>query len=168
MSNPDIVFASGPTYNNGTVMLMPFTYSNGKLDLKSGINYGGSNVLPGNEGASIRRLGGNFQVTSIGTTLTNYIQSKVWDNYTVVAGSVRVASPALVTRVQQLSSDYLPATWDDAAYKVKVGEWNRSNFIGPESVFLFTKPLVLQMNAKLNNVGSAVPICITLTTSWDH
>lgn len=167
MSNPDIVFASGPTYNNGTVMLMPFTYSSGRLDLKPG-SYGNQSVLPGNEGASIRRLGGNFQVTSIGTTLTNYIQSKVWDNYTVVAGSVRVASPALVTRVQQLSSDYLPATWDVAAYKVQAKAWDRSNFIGPASVFLFTKPLVLQMNAKLNNEGSAVTICVTLTTSWDH
>jgi hypothetical protein len=167
---PDVVFVSGPTYYNSTRstnLLVPFTYSNGKLDtpLASGYNGNIGNTIPfGNAGASVRLLGGNSLVTSIGTNLQALLRSKPWDENTIKAGAaITVASPALVTRVQQLSSTFLAPTWDQKSYNVTLNEWNRSNFIGDATVYMFTKPLVLQTT----NTGDQV-MCITLQSSWDH
>lgn len=164
---PDVVFVSGPTYNNGTRdLLIPFTYANGKLDIVSNAAYpsGTSNVAIGNAGASVRLLGGNSQVTSIGTNLKKLIYSRTWDSQTITSNAnITVASAALVTRVQQLSSTFLAPTWDEKAYNVALGPWNGANFIGEPTVYMFNKPLVLQTS---NSSGAT--ICITLQSSWDH
>ena len=172
---PDVVYASGPTYWNNSQqqhMLMPFTYSNGTLEIPVGTYPSGPTGQDsepiGNAGVTIRLLGGINQVTSIGPRLQAFLRSKTWSNYKPTSDAITVASPAIITRVQQLSSNYLPSTWNNSAYKVNVGPWNKSNFIGPSSVYAFNKPLVLQMKGKLNDAGNAVTICITLTTSWDH
>ena len=166
--NPDVIFASGPTYVvGGNTMLLPFTYKNSRLDLPGTSYPSGTTGVPiGNGGATIRKLGGIFPVTSIGPNLATFITNTVWDDYTIVPGSITVPSSATVTRVQQLSMSYLPSTWDNAAYKLFEGAWNYSNFIGPASVFLFNSPLVLQMRGTKNGVTRT--ICITLQTSWDH
>lgn len=167
---PDVVFASGPTYKSSPTsqaMLMPFTYSNGKLDLPSSsyTNNDGSGDPIGNHGASIRLLGGNFLVTSIGTNLQAFIRSKTWSGYTPTNDKI-IVIPSFVTRVQQLDMMFLPANWDQVSYKVTEGAWNNANFIGPNSVFLLLKPLVLQM--KGTKSGQTKTICITLQTFWDH
>lgn len=168
--NPDVNFVSGPTYYNGarsTHLLVPFTYSNGKLDvpLSSGYNGDLGNTIPfGNAGASVRLLGGNNLVTSIGTNLQALLRSKTWDTYSIAPGAaITVASPALVTRVQQLSSTFLAPTWDQKSYNITLNAWNNSNFIGEPAVYMFIKPLVLQTT----KVGGG-PMCITLQSSWDH
>jgi hypothetical protein len=165
---PDVVFVSGPTYYNGTRdLLVPFTYRNGKLDtpLASGYNGNSGNTIPfGNAGASVRTLGGNSLVTSIGTNLQALLRSKTWDTYTIATGAtITVASPGLVTRVQQLSSTFLAPTWDQKSYNVTLTAWNNSNFIGDDTVYMFTKPLVLQTT----KTGGGV-MCITLQSTWDH
>jgi len=164
---PDVVFVSGPTYNNGTRnLLIPFTYSNGKLDILSNAAYpsGTVGVAVGNAGASVRLLGGNSQVTTIGTNLKNLVYSRTWDSQTITSNAnIRVASPGFVTRVQQLSSNFLAPTWNEQSYKVAVGAWNGANFIGENTVYMFNKPLVLQTS---NSSGAT--ICITLQSSWDH
>ena len=167
---PDVVFVSGPTYYNSTRstdLLVPFTYSNGKLDIASSSGYNGNvgNTIPfGNAGASVRLLGGNSLVTSIGTNLQALLRSKTWDTYTIATGAaITVASPALVTRVQQLSSTYLAPTWDQKSYNVTLNAWNNANFIGEPTVYMFNKPLVLQTT----KTGGGV-MCITLQSTWDH
>ena len=171
MSGIDVVFASGPTYKSGSVdLLMPFSYNNGRLDLPSGnaSSYTDPTGSIGNAGASVRLLGGTNLVTSLGTNLRNFITSKIWDGYTVTgsAASITIVSQAKVTRVQQLSSKYLAPTWDQKSYNVVASPWDNANFIGYNAVYLFTKPLVIQVNATGN--GYTGPICITFQTSWDH
>jgi hypothetical protein len=168
---PDVVFVSGPTYYNGTKdLLVPFTYSNGKLDtpLASGYNGNIGNTIPfGNAGASVRLLGGNSLVTSIGTNLQALLRSKNWDGKTIKAGAaITVVSPGLVTRVQQLSSTFLAPTWDQKSYNVTLNAWNNSNFIGDAAVYMFTKPLVVQTTA--TTITGDQVMCITLQSSWDH
>jgi len=172
MSAPDVVFVSGPTYYSALPsprnLLVPFSYSNGKLDVPSASGYpGNSSGSPpplGNEGASVRLLGGNSQVTSIGSNLQALLRSKTWDTYTILAGApITVASPGFVTRVQQLSSTFLAPTWDQKSYNVATVAWNGANFIGEPAVYMFTKPLVLQTT----KTGGG-PLCITLQSSWDH
>lgn len=168
---PDVVFVSGPTYNNGTRdLLIPFTYANGKLDIASNAAYPSGTVGQsiGNAGASVRLLGGNSQVTTIGTNLKNLLYSRTWDSPTGTQtitsnANIRVASPGFVTRVQQLSSTYLAPTWNEKSYKAVAGAWNGANFIGESTVYMFNKPLVLQTS---NSSGTT--ICITLQSSWDH
>ena len=164
----DTVFASGPTYRSGSYdYLMPFTYRNGKLDLPASTGYpsGTAGVTLGNAGVNVRILGGANQVTSIGTNLQSFVKNNNWGGYTV-SGTITVASPAIVTRVQQLSQKYLPSSWDQTCYKVTPSAWDGANFIGNNPVYLFNKPLVLQC-AGTNGVYTG-PICITLQTYWDH
>jgi len=166
----DVVFASGPTYRSGqNDFLMPFTYYNGRLDLPSSnpASYpsGTEGVAIGNAGASIRILGGANQVTSIGPNLQAFIKATTWDGYTV-SGNITVASPGIVTRVQQLSSQYLAPTWDQKAYKITPNAWNGANFIGSAPVFLFNKPLVIQATG--TRLGTTSTVCITFQTYWDN
>jgi len=168
--NPDVNFVSGPTYYNvgrSTDLLVPFTYNNGKLDVPSSSGYNGNlaNSVPfGNAGASVRFLGGNSLVTSIGANLQAVLRSKTWDTYTIAPGApITVVSPALVTRVQQLSQQFLAPTWDQKSYNVTLNAWNNSNFINDATVYMFVKPLVLQTTNTANQT-----MCITLQSSWDH
>jgi hypothetical protein len=166
--NPDVVFVSGPTYQTapGQNHLLPFTYSNGKLDLPSSGPYAsGTDAIPvGNAGASVRVLGGTNIVLTIGTNLQNFLRSKVWDTYTLnPSAPITVVSNGYVTRVQQLSSNFLAPTWDKASYKVTLARWDNSNFVGDNAVYVFLKPLVLQVT---NTAGQTM--CITLQTSWDN
>ena len=167
---PDVVFASGPTYLDGsTNKLIPFTYSNGRLDLPSSSGYSSGDAdRLGNEGATVRKLGGVFQVTSIGSNLQAFIKSGTWDGYTI-SGTITVVSPGIVTRVQQLSSKFLAPTWDQKSYNVSPNRWDGANFIGEKTVFLFDKPLVVQATGTIAG-GSPYsgPICLTFQTSWDH
>lgn len=164
MAAIDVVFASGPTYNNGLInLLMPFTYSNGKLDLLTSGPYTDPSGSIGNAGASVRLLGGTNLVRSLGQNLQNFITNKTWDGINVT-GPLTVVSPGVVTRVQQLSSKYLAPTWDQKSYNVVASAWDSANFIGYPAVYLFTKPLVIQAR----NVSGNGPICITFQTSWDH
>jgi len=176
--NPDVVFVSGPTYWSALRtkdLLVPFSYTNGKLDITpSSANYPGDSTgspIPfGNAGASVRLLGGNNLVTSIGTNLQALLRTKTWGtNITIATGApINVVSPALVTRVQQLSSDFIAPTWDLASYKVTQKAWDGSNFIGESTVYMFTKPLVLQTTRAAVPGTAAGPMCITLQSSWDH
>lgn len=168
---PDVVFASGPTYYSGTThLLMPFTYSSGKLDLPSFINSGGftsggTDTL-GNAGATVRRLGGTpNQVLTLGTNLQAFIKNRTWDGYRI-SGTLTVASPGIVSRVQQLSSKYLAPTWDVKSYNVSPNAWDFNNFIGQPTVYLFDKPLVIQGTGTKGTFTG--PTCITFQTSWDH
>jgi hypothetical protein len=170
MSAPDVVFVSGPTYWNSSSsrnLLLPFTCSNGRLDIAPGSYPGDSTGSPppfGNAGASVRLLGGNSQVTSIGSNLQALLRSKTWDTYTILTGApITVASPGFVTRVQQLSSTFLAPTWDQKSYNVATVAWDRANFIGEPAVFMFTKPIVIQTT----KTGGG-PLCITLQSTWDH
>lgn len=171
----DVVFASGPTYNNGSNdFLIPFTYKSGVLSLPTAgpFDSGSPDHVLGNAGASIRILGGTFNVTSLGTNLRNFIVSKKWDNYTITgtATSIQLKSAPTLTKVQQLSSKFLAPTWDQKAYNVSPNSWDSANFIGPASVYLFTKPLVVEVIATDVPDGGTYtgPICITFQTSWDH
>lgn len=165
---PDIVYASGPTYRNNAnnVLLMPFTYNNGRLDLPTSSNYGASNM--GNEGVSIRRIGTvEYAVNSIGTNLSNFIVNKQWDGYTI-RGPITVASPGSVIRVQQLSSNYLSPSWDQKAFNVSPNAWNGANFVGQPTTFLFNKPIVIQATGSNATVPYNGPTCITFQTYWDN
>ena len=173
MASVDIVFASGPTYKSGSNnFLIPFSYTNGKLDIPS-INTEAypsdtSGTALGNAGASVRLMGGSYNVTSLGINLQNFIKARTWDGYTVTgtAASIVIKSTPVLTRVQQLSSKYLAPTWDQKSYNVTPNAWDNANFIGNSTVYLFTKPLVVQVNGSKD--GYSGPICITIQTSWDH
>ena len=91
-------------------------------------------------------LVGHNKVTTLGANLQAFIKSKTWDGYTI-SGTLRVVSPGIVTRVQQLGSKYLAPTWDQKAYNVSPNAWDGANFIGQTAVG---------------------PVCITFQTSWDH
>ena len=166
MSNIDVVFASGPTYlstgGTPTNFLLPFTYSGGTLDLPAGSYSNGTSSDPiGNAGVCVRLLGGNSPILSLGNNFKNFIKSKTWGTYTIPSSAtITIASAGNVTRVQQLNSKFLASSWDQKAYTVAAGTWDGANFIGPPAVYLFTKPLVVQ----INNPN----ICITFQTYWDH
>ena len=110
-------------------------------------------------------LVGHNKVTTLGANLQAFIKSKTWDGYTI-SGTLRVVSPGIVTRVQQLGSKYLAPTWDQKAYNVSPNAWDGANFIGQAAVYLFDKPLVIQ-GTGTNGVYTG-PVCITFQTSWDH
>lgn len=169
MSAPDVVFVSGPTYYDsvsGKDLLVPFTYSNGKLDIAAGSYPGGSGGSPpalGNAGASVRLLGGSYQVTSLGTTLQSVLRSgKHWAGHDI-SGAITVVSPGIVTRVQQLDQTFLAPTWDTQSYSVTTEPWTNSNFILYNTVYMFTKPIVLRAKDTSNT-----DFWITLQSSWDH
>jgi len=169
MSAPDVVFVSGPTYYdsvNSKDLLMPFTYSNGKLDIAAGSYPGSSGGSPpplGNAGASVRLLGGSYQVTSLGTTLQSVLRTgKQWAGHDL-SGAITVVSPGIVTRVQQLDQRFLAPTWDTQSYSVSTVPWNNSNFILYNTVYMFTKPIVLKVK---DTTGT--DIWITLQSSFDH
>ena len=169
---PDVMFASGPTFLNGsTTQLMPFSYLNNKLDLPSAnpsTYLSGSGDTLGNAGVTIRMLGGVNQVLSIGTNLQSVIKGKTWDGFTInPSATLTVVSPGIVTRVQQLGATYLAPTWDVKSYNVASTIWNNSNFVQYNATYLFQKPLVIQVSNATNGVYTG-PICITLQTSWDH
>jgi len=170
---PDVMFASGPTFLNGSSVnqLMPFSYSNNRLDLPSASAAAypsGSGDTLGNAGATIRMLGGVNQVLMIGTNLQSVLRGKTWDGYTInPTATLTVVSPGIVTRVQQLGATYLAPTWDVKSYNVAPTTWNNSNFVQYNATYLFQKPLVIQVSSATNG-GYTGPICITLQTSWDH
>jgi len=173
MSKIDIVFVSGPTYvNNGDSFLLPFTYSSGTLNLPLSTAEAypsGSEETLGNDGANIRVIGGLYPTLSLGTNLRNFIKNKVWDGYTVTgsASSIAIVSAGTVTKVQQLMSKFLSPNWDQKSYNVSPNTWDFANFIGPPSVYLFTKPLVVQVAGSNATTGYSGPICITFQTYWD-
>jgi hypothetical protein len=164
---PDVRFAGGPTYDADTTagvrhQLFPFTYSSGTLDLPSSFLSTISTTLPGNGGVQVRRLGGSNLVQTVGNNLKSYIRT-VGTNWGqgAIGGSVAitVAQPGIVTLVQQLGLNNLPATIDAGSYKVSTSA--PANFIQYNSTWLFDKPLVIKVN-------TATPFYITFYTQWDH
>lgn len=165
---PDVRFAGGPTYDaeaGGGVrnVLFPFTYANGALDLPSSFLGTITSTLPGNGGVQVRRLGGSNLVQTVGNNLKSYIRT-VGTNWGqgAIGGSVAitVAQPGVVTLVQQLGLQNLPAEIDTASYKVSTSA-PTTNFVQYSSSWLFDKPLVVKVN-------TATPFYITFYTQWDH
>lgn len=179
MSNtfPYVKFAGGPTYGN---QLIPFTYSNGVLDVPS--NWvSGKTLPPTNNGVVINRLGGNNSVMNIGTNLKNYIFNVNWytdatgttGNYYKITNASTIRIPTnwvglgIVTRVQILDTTNLPQKIDTSSYKVSTS-LAVPNFNIGTAVFLFDSPVVIQATAQLNGSGASTTIYITLYTQWDH
>jgi hypothetical protein len=165
LTYPDIRFAGGPTYSG---VLFPFTYSSGVVDLPSGWA-SGKTAAPANEGCQVRRLGGDFLVQSIGSNFKSYIY-----NVTNLGGykvqnttSIRVTLPGVVTKVQQLGTQNLPATISTGSFSVSTSA-PTADFIQYNSSYAFDKPLVVQADAKPVGGGSTITLYITFYTQWDH
>lgn len=180
MSNPDVRFAGGPTYNNGArAVLFPFTLSNGTLDLPANFYGGGTStayIAPGNAGTFIRRLGGGILIQKIGTNFRNYIKNTIWIDalaspspvsYTIPsAASINVAQNGTGTLVQQLGWQNLPADVEAASFRVSPTK--PTNFIQYGSSYLFDAPLIVSAQAQAGGSGPLVTIYITFYTQWDH
>ena len=167
---PDVRSVVSPTYTetgiNGKILLFPFTYQNGVLDLPGTISKFPSNTPPESQPVLVRRLGGDNLVTSIGPNLQSYIKSVGWNDGTstyTVTGNITVASQGVVTRVQQLSTKYLSGA--NTSYKVNAGAWDGNNFVGQNSVYVFDKPLVIQGSA---TGGTSNTVTITLESFIDN
>jgi len=165
---PDVRFAGGPTYDADAGadvrnQLFPFTYSSGTIDLPSSFLTTIGSTVPGNGGVQVRRLGGSNLVQTVGNNLKSYIRTvnTGWGQGSI-GGSVAitVAQPGVVTLVQQLGLDNLPATIDAGSYKVSTTA-PTTNFIQYGSTWLFDKPLVIK-------VATGTPFYITFYTQWDH
>jgi len=160
---PDVRSIQSLTYTENAggsppTLLFPFTYKNGVLDLPASIARFPGTTAPGNTTLLIRRLGGDNVVLSIGPNLQTYIKNVGWSDGTntyTVTGNITVASQGIVTRVQQLSTNYLTTS---PTYKVYAGPWDSANFIGYNAVYVFDKPLVIQAAA---TGGPSSTICIT-------
>jgi hypothetical protein len=170
MSYPDVRFAGGPTYQplSGPPLLFPFTLSNGTLDLPSSFT---NTSVPRNDGVFIRRLGGDTLVQSIGSNLRNYIKNTQWSDGTTTwvipnASSIAVSMNGVVTRVQQLGTQNLPANVAAASYKVST--YIPTGFIQYGSSYLFDAPLIVSASAQPLGGGSTRTIYITFYTQWDH
>ena len=165
---PDVRFAGGPTYDADSgdgvrYQLFPFTYSSGTIDLPSSFLSTISSTLPSNGGVQVRRLGGSNLVQTVGNNLKSYIRTvnTGWGQGSI-GGSVAitVAQPGVVTLVQQLGLNNLPATIDAGSYKVST-DAPTTNFVQYGSTWLFDKPLVIKVN-------TGTPFYITFYTQWDH
>jgi hypothetical protein len=181
MSNPDVRFAGGPTYNNGTrAVLFPFTLSSGMLELPANF-YGGQGgtatvcIAPGNAGTFIRRLGGGVLVQRIGNNFRTYIKNTVWTDavasppvsYTIGStASINVVQNGTATLVQQLGWQNLPADVEAASFRVSTSR--PTNFIQYGSSYLFDAPLILSATATPTGGGASTTIYITFYTQWDH
>ena len=181
MNNPDVRFAGGPTYNNGTrAVLFPFTLSSGTLELPANF-YGGTGgtatlrLAPGNEGAFIRRLGGSVLVQKIGNNFKNYVKNTVWTDavasppvsYTIAStASINVIQNGTATLVQQLGWQNLPANVEAASFRVSTSR--PTNFIQYGSSYLFDAPLIISAVGTPSTGGASSTIYITFYTQWDH
>lgn len=170
--NKNIVSVSGPTYSSITTCVLPLTCSIGKLDLPDNADFAsaypsGSDATIGNDGVTVRLLGGSNVVTSLGSNLENFLRSKTWDGYTIASDApISIASAGTVTRVQQLATNFLASPWQNTSYKVSQGKCDSTDYVSNSFAFLFLKPLVLQTIGSNASTGQSGPICITLQSLW--
>ena len=159
MSFPDVRYAGGPTYTviDSINRFFPFKYNNGILDLPSG--FVGNGILPRNDGAHVRRLGGVNVITGLGPNFIAYLKSVAWSTHGRISDPIKIELAGIVTKVQPLSTN-LPSDFDVTSYEVSTEV--PANFIGNEgSTWLFDKPLVV--SGKKTNGDK---VYITFITYW--
>lgn len=185
---PDVQFVGGPYYSRETdpqKLLFPFTYRTGVLDIQVINDFDVNStcppegILPVEEGGLARRMGGLHRVDAIGPTFKTYIQNVEWstldETQTPVlykASNLQVYKAGLVTRVQQLSSQNLPADIDPDYSYVSSSKAPTDDFLLPidgyGTTYVFEKPLVLSVDATLLDATPFGKQYITFYTSWDH
>jgi hypothetical protein len=120
------VKAESPCYDNGSrVVLFPFSYSNGVLD----ISYSGNNFKTimvdisgaapdGETDTAVSINSGPYLVTSLGNNFKDYIRS--WRNATIDAGSpINIYINPQVLRVQEASYTNVDSHSDES-YKISI------------------------------------------------
>jgi hypothetical protein len=151
----EFVEIQSPCYNDnsiGKVILFPFTYSNGVLDIALIDNFQARMITlsgrsPDNQpDYLVKLLGGTGVVTSIGDNFKNYIRSWKTEDISltdiVVDSPITVFKPATVTRVQMCG-----ISTNDAYEESSVPPSNNYTIGSPannyRSVWVFDTPLTI-------------------------
>ena len=171
-----IQYVGGPYYydTNAKKTLFPFTFKNGQLDIstESGFDVE-SGTLPanGNGGLQVNLLGGLNLVQSIGANFKTYVYNCQWgedSSWDITSlNSIKVYTPGVITKVQQLNIESLPLNIDPNGSTPVISATPPGEFVAGYanygSAFVFEKPLVLSVQT----VGNGTQY-ITFYTSWDH
>ena len=173
-----IQYVGGPYYidlaGDAQKCLFPFTFKNGQLEISTATGFdleSGDKPLNGSGGFQVSLLGGLDLVQSIGTNFKNYVYNCRWgaDSSWDVASlnSIKIHTPGVITKVQQLNVDALPINIDPNGDATVVSAIPPGEFVAGHanygSAFVFERPLVLS----LTTVGNGTQY-ITFYTSWDR
>jgi hypothetical protein len=165
-----------PCYDDtgfNTIVLFPFTYLNGVLD----ISYSGNtfeadmvttlNIEPDAEtDVAIRITGGPFLVTSLGSKFKDYVRA--WRDGTIDAGSpIEIHIQPTIYRVQQADNVNVDANSGDS-YKISTKEPSSDYYVTGstqntyQSTYIFKTPLTFTI------LESGVKKYITFRTQLDQ
>jgi hypothetical protein len=171
-----IQYAGGPWYYgpNAKKTLFPFTFKNGVLDISTDSGFdlvANGKPLNGSGGIQVNLQGGLYLVQALGNNFKTYISNCQWgvDSSWNVASidSIKVYTPGVMTKVQQLNQDSLPLNIDVNGDATVVSATPPGEFVAGYtnygSAFVFEKPLVVV----LQTVGNGTQY-VTFYTSWDH
>lgn len=190
--NQEIVYVGGPYYDDlqSKKTLFPFTFKKGVLEIANinGFNLTGVGLLDGKavkplnvgtaNGGLAKRHGGLNLVQDIGPNFKTYIYNCRWaedaSGDVVSISSIKVKTPGIITRVQQLNNSTNDVTTNLPQYinptggsyvvsdKVPVDGYAFENSTYG-TTYAFIEPLVVQ----IETVGYGVQY-VTFFTSWDH
>jgi hypothetical protein len=160
-----------PSYNNGTnVVLFPFSYSNGLLDISySGNNFKSimvdvRNVEPDTEtDLTVSLMSGPHLVTSLGENFKDYIRA--WRNTTIAANSpIQIHIAPQMMRVQETtvsasSSDSYTISTDAPVSDRYINGSTANNY---NTTYIFKTPLTISI------VEGGVVKYITFRTMLDQ
>jgi hypothetical protein len=152
-----------------TIVLFPFTYSNGVLDITYSDNnfkevmVDIANINPSFESTTtIRIVGGPFLVNSLGNTFKDYIRA--WRDGTIDAGSpINIHVAPTLLRVQEAALANMDA--QNQSYKISTVAPSDGNLITGttlnnfKTTFIFKSPLIFTI------VESGVTKYITFTSN---
>jgi hypothetical protein len=172
-----IQYVGGPYYTDvqtAKKTLFPFTFKNGQLDISTKTGFvldSGNKPLNGNGGFQVSLLGGLDLVQTIGPNFKEFVYNCTWgedSSWDVTSiTSIKVYSPGVITKVQQLNPDALPLNIDPNGDATVVSSYPPGEFVAGGvnygTAFVFERPLVLS----LNTVGHGTQY-ITFYTSWDR
>jgi hypothetical protein len=163
-----------PCYDNGnSVVLFPFTYRNGVLD----ITYTGNNfqdvmvdvsgVSPDSEtDTAIQILSGPYLVTSLGDNFKDYIRA--WRDGTIDAGSpINVFIAPQILKVQEADTDHVNSTQGDSWLRSTIPPTSDGYVVGTvenkyQTSYVFKTPLTFTI------VESGVTQYFTFRTKFDQ
>lgn len=166
---------NSPCYatTGNAVVLFPFTYVNGVLDITySGNNFqevmvDTVNVDPDNEpDTSVRIVGGPFLVSSLGNTFKDYIRA--WRDGTIDAGSpINIYVAPTLLRVQEAALTNIDSINTDV-FKISTIAPSGENFITGNTVDNFKTTYVFKTPLVFTIVEGGVTKYITFKTEFDQ
>jgi hypothetical protein len=163
-----------PSYNDDVnVVLFPFSYSNGVLDITYDGNNFKTNMVdnlnesPNSEtDTAIRIISGPSLVTSLGNNFKDYIRS--WRSVTIDAGSpIEVVVAAEVLRVQEGSFNNVSADSGDS-WKISTSRPSGDNYITGSEANKYNTTYIFKTPLTFSIVESGVTQYITFKSMLDQ